>query len=114
MMQPATTAVPQPMDPEYQQQQHQQWMMMNQPPLQQQQSQFQPQPPMYYYQQPPPQQAAAAPPLPAQQQPKYAVASQPTSADEIRTLWIGDLQYWMDEQYLVICFAQSGEVFLLI
>ncbi|KAM7506246.1 hypothetical protein LguiB_005150 [Lonicera macranthoides] len=110
MMQPATTAVPQPMDPQYQQQQHQQWMMMNQPPLQQQQSQFQPQPPMYYYQHPPPQQAAAAPPLPAQQQPQYAAAAQPTSADEICTLWIGDLQYWMDEQYLVICFAQSGEV----
>ncbi|MQL82070.1 hypothetical protein Taro_014524 [Colocasia esculenta] len=37
-------------------------------------------------------------------------AQQPTSADEIRSLWIGDLQYWMDETYLHSCFASSGEV----
>ncbi|XP_019463043.1 PREDICTED: polyadenylate-binding protein RBP45-like isoform X2 [Lupinus angustifolius] len=35
---------------------------------------------------------------------------QPTNADEIRTLWIGDLQYWMDENYLYTCFAHTGEV----
>lgn len=34
---------------------------------------------------------------------------QPASADEVRTLWIGDLQYWMDENYLRDCFAQTGE-----
>nr|KAJ0190134.1 hypothetical protein LSAT_V11C800393650 [Lactuca sativa] len=38
---------------------------------------------------------------------------QSASADEIRTLWIDDLQYWMEEQYLVSCFAQSGENFRL-
>ncbi|KAK9057959.1 hypothetical protein SSX86_022798 [Deinandra increscens subsp. villosa] len=104
-MQPATPAV---MDPRY----HQQWMMMNQqqPPPQQQQFHQQPPQQMYTYnQQPPP--AAAVPQytLPA---PSTGVgaAHQPASADEIRTLWIGDLQYWMDEQYLVSCFAQSGEV----
>ncbi|KVI01086.1 Nucleotide-binding, alpha-beta plait [Cynara cardunculus var. scolymus] len=107
-MQPATTAV---MDPRYQQQ----WMMMNQqqpPPPQQQYHQQQPQQMYTYNQQPPP--AAAVPPV----LPQYPVAAtagtgpnhQPASADEIRTLWIGDLQYWMDEQYLVSCFAQSGEV----
>ncbi|KAI7726124.1 hypothetical protein M8C21_020203 [Ambrosia artemisiifolia] len=101
-MQPATPAT---MDPRYQQQQ-QQWMMMNQQHPQPPQQQFhQQQPPqqMYTYNhQPPPavvpQYTAAPPP------------HQPASADEIRTLWIGDLQYWMDEQYLLTCFAQSGEV----
>ncbi|KAL5979771.1 Polyadenylate-binding protein rbp47b' [Asimina triloba] len=40
-------------------------------------------------------------------QPSY---HQPTSTDEIRTLWIGDLQYWVDESYLHTCFAHTGEV----
>ncbi|KAG6679282.1 hypothetical protein I3842_14G122700 [Carya illinoinensis] len=35
---------------------------------------------------------------------------QPTSAEEVRTLWIGDLQYWVDESYLHSCFAHTGEV----
>ncbi|KAJ0583073.1 putative nucleotide-binding alpha-beta plait domain superfamily, RNA-binding domain superfamily [Helianthus annuus] len=95
-MQPATTPL---MDPQYQQQQ---WMMMNQqPPVQQ----------MYNYsQQPPP--AATIPqhytsPLSAS---IGGATPQPATADEIRTLWIGDLQYWMDEQYLLSCFAQTGEL----
>lgn len=37
---------------------------------------------------------------------------QPTTLEEIRTLWIGDLQYWVDENYLNTCFAHSGEVSL--
>ncbi|KAM5558227.1 polyadenylate-binding protein RBP47B'-like [Rosa sericea] len=35
---------------------------------------------------------------------------QPTSIEEVRTLWIGDLQYWVDENYLTTCFAHTGEV----
>ncbi|KAK9121419.1 hypothetical protein Syun_019036 [Stephania yunnanensis] len=35
---------------------------------------------------------------------------QPTSIEEVRTLWIGDLQYWADESYLHGCFAHTGEV----
>ncbi len=35
---------------------------------------------------------------------------QPTSLEEVRTLWIGDLQYWADENYLYNCFAHTGEV----
>jgi hypothetical protein len=35
---------------------------------------------------------------------------QPTSLEEVRTLWIGDLQYWTDENYLYSCFAHTGEV----
>lgn len=36
--------------------------------------------------------------------------TQPTSVEEVRTLWIGDLQYWVDENYLHSCFAHTGEV----
>ncbi|KAF9625125.1 hypothetical protein IFM89_019214 [Coptis chinensis] len=34
---------------------------------------------------------------------------QPTTLEEIRTLWIGDLQYWVEENYLNTCFAHTGE-----
>nr|KAJ0195637.1 hypothetical protein LSAT_V11C700349050 [Lactuca sativa] len=107
-MQPATTPL---MDPQYQQQQ---WMMMNQQQPQPPQQQFQQQPPLQqiynYNQQPPP--AATIPPQYTGQAvaPVGGATPQPASADEIRTLWIGDLQYWMDEQYLLSCFAQTGEV----
>uniref|UniRef100_A0A5B6ZDD4 Putative polyadenylate-binding protein RBP45-like n=1 Tax=Davidia involucrata TaxID=16924 RepID=A0A5B6ZDD4_DAVIN len=125
MMQPAT-GVPPPMppmpldqqqkqqQPQYQQQPPpQQWMMMPQP--QQQPPQQQPPPPVWA-QQPP--QAAVPPPQQPQQQLTQAqtqpqqqyTATQTTSSDEIRSLWIGDLQYWMDENYLYNCFSQSGEI----
>ncbi|XP_072991799.1 polyadenylate-binding protein RBP47B' [Typha latifolia] len=35
---------------------------------------------------------------------------QPTTLEEVRTLWIGGLQYWVDESYLNGCFAHTGEV----
>ncbi|CAA6658872.1 unnamed protein product [Spirodela intermedia] len=38
---------------------------------------------------------------------------QPGSADENRTIWVGDLQYWMDENYLQHCFGHTGEVALV-
>ncbi|KAJ4981269.1 hypothetical protein NE237_032106 [Protea cynaroides] len=116
MMQPATGVVPPPMAPppmdqQHQQQQHaqQQWMMM--PP----QQPHQPQPPHGWAQQPqqvPQQQVPSQQPQhqPSHQtQPQYSSA-QPASADEIRTLWIGDLQYWMEESYLHGCFGYTGEV----
>ncbi|GER44937.1 polyadenylate-binding protein RBP45 [Striga asiatica] len=109
MMQPAATMVPPPMaPPPYQQQPPQQpsqpWMGQHpqQPPYQVHPPQ---QPPAagYYYQQP-----GAVPPHP------YAAAptaqAQPIADDGIRSLWIGDLQYWMDEQYLYNCFATTREV----
>ncbi|XP_027088055.1 polyadenylate-binding protein RBP45-like [Coffea eugenioides] len=113
MMQPAATMVPPPQQQQQYQQQPpppQQWMAPQQqppqpqyqvPPPQQQQL------PAYYYQQPPPQQ---------QQPPQQyaasaaAVGADPNASDGIRSLWIGDLQYWMDEQYLLTCFSQTGEV----
>nr|CAD1823222.1 unnamed protein product [Ananas comosus var. bracteatus] len=60
------------------------------------------------------------PPLPQTQPHPYyggasaaaAAAAPPHAApaDEVRTLWIGHLQYWMDENYVFGCFAQTGEV----
>ncbi|XP_057550934.1 polyadenylate-binding protein RBP47B' [Amaranthus tricolor] len=35
---------------------------------------------------------------------------QPQTLEEVRTLWIGDLQIWVDENYLRSCFLQTGEV----
>ncbi|KAE8687140.1 Polyadenylate-binding protein RBP47B [Hibiscus syriacus] len=34
----------------------------------------------------------------------------PTSLEEVRTLWIGDVQSWVDESYLNSCFAHTGEL----
>ncbi|KAI0499083.1 hypothetical protein KFK09_019984 [Dendrobium nobile] len=33
------------------------------------------------------------------------------SGEENKTIWVGDLQYWMDENYLHSCFGHTGEVF---
>ncbi|KAG2300935.1 hypothetical protein Bca52824_037407 [Brassica carinata] len=63
----------------------------------------------YGYQQPPPYGMPGAPPPPQMWNPQTP-SSQPTTADEIRTLWIGDLQFWMDENFLYSCFAHTGEV----
>ncbi|KAJ8549730.1 hypothetical protein K7X08_033437 [Anisodus acutangulus] len=91
-MQPANSMVPPPQH----YQQTQQWPPQYQVAPPQQQS-------GYYY----PQQGGVPPPQQQQQQqPQYNASG----ADEIRSLWIGDLQFWMDEQYLLNCFAQTGEV----
>ncbi|CAA6658222.1 unnamed protein product [Spirodela intermedia] len=115
----------QPQQPPPMQPQHQQWAMMPPQPPQYHQPQM---PPPMWNQQPsqiPPPQPVPPPqpmllqvppqaqPLPVQYQtpaPVPAVAPQPGSADEIRTLWIGDLQYWMEETYIHSCFASTGEV----
>ncbi|KAJ0103636.1 hypothetical protein Patl1_04218 [Pistacia atlantica] len=76
-------------------QQQQQWMTYQQPPQQQ--------PPV-----PPP--AGWTPqPVPPPSQQQYAVPPD-TATDGIRSLWIGDLQQWMDENYLIGIFAHTGEV----
>lgn len=102
-----------PMQPPPQQQQQyqqpppqQQWMM---PPPPQQQHQ-QPMPPhMWAQQQAPPQQQQTQQMMQANQQ-SQQYSSAPASSDEIRSLWIGDLQYWMDETYVTNCFYNTGEV----
>ncbi|XP_059664805.1 polyadenylate-binding protein RBP45-like [Cornus florida] len=124
MMQPTPGMVRPPMPhmpmDQQQQQQHyqyqqqppppQQWMMMPPPQQQQpppQQQPLQPQPPPVWAQQPPqpPMQQLQ---LQQQQQQQYQAAQM--GSKEIRSLWIGDLQYWMDENYLYTCFAQTGEI----
>ncbi|KAG6392325.1 hypothetical protein SASPL_146542 [Salvia splendens] len=115
MMQPASSMVPPPMapPPQYQQQpppQHpsQQWMP--------QQPQYQVPPPQqppaagYYYQQAQGQAPAVPPQHPQQYAAAPAAQPQAIAEDGIRSLWIGDLQYWMDEQYLYGCFGTTGEV----
>ncbi|KAG6535058.1 hypothetical protein ZIOFF_000012 [Zingiber officinale] len=39
-------------------------------------------------------------------------ADHPGTLEEVRSLWIGDLQYWIDENYLLTCFCQAGEIFV--
>lgn len=31
-------------------------------------------------------------------------------ASEQRTLWVGDIEQWMDETYIMSCFSHVGEV----
>ncbi|KAL8205629.1 hypothetical protein R6Q57_009180 [Mikania cordata] len=101
MMQPGNGMAPPPMAPmqpppqQHQYQQPpQQWMM--------------PPPPQQQHQQPLPTHMWAQQQAPLQQQQQYGAA--PASSDEIRSLWIGDLQYWMDESYITNCFYNTGEV----
>jgi len=50
---------------------------------------------------------------PQQPQPQLAVQQFPqqvSSGDEIRTLWIGGLQHWMDENYVHECFASTQDL----
>lgn len=89
-----------------QQYQQQQWLAMQQYPatsmvMQQQQQMMyqQPQYMPYGYQQQ----------NPNQQQPQTQAQIQ-SSTEENKTIWIGDLQNWMDEVYLQSCFTQTGEV----
>lgn len=45
-----------------------------------------------------------------QQQHHPSANQQQGSAGENRTIWVGDLHNWMDEDYLRNCFASTGEV----
>ncbi|KAK3433404.1 hypothetical protein EUGRSUZ_D01310 [Eucalyptus grandis] len=118
MMQPSATGmVPPPLDQQQQQQQQQQYQYQQQPPQQPpQQPSQQPPPPQPYMMMPPAGHPSQAPPPPqmwAAHQPLPAMPQQAApggGGDEVRTLWIGDLQYWMDEAYLGTCFAATGEV----
>lgn len=84
------------------------------PPMQQQYGAPPPQQsqPPAMWGQPPPQApyAQAVPPQPYYAAAPQAPAAAPAASDEVRTLWIGDLQYWMDENYVFNCFAPTGEV----
>ncbi|KAH9622805.1 hypothetical protein KSS87_022385 [Heliosperma pusillum] len=105
MMQPPTGMVPPPTDPT--QQGGVPGHPYGQPPPQQQPWMMPPP-----YNAPPP--AAAGQmwgqPTPQYSMPPPSAASPAANQDEIRSIWIGDLQYWMDENYLYNCFIASGEV----
>jgi hypothetical protein len=83
---------------------------------------YPPPPPMVAAPPPPPQFAkhfAAGPPPPPQAGAGRRTPTPPSSGsggngcEENKTIWVGDLQYWMDENYLHNCFGPSGEVCFL-
>ncbi|KAL8205192.1 hypothetical protein R6Q57_008743 [Mikania cordata] len=94
-------------------QQQQQWLAMQQYQQQQWLAMQQYHPAMMYQQPPPPPQYM---PYPYQQQ-QFQQPQQHQTANQIqgstednKTIWVGDLQHWMDETYLQSCFSQIGEV----
>ncbi|XVF34017.1 hypothetical protein REPUB_Repub18cG0020900 [Reevesia pubescens] len=98
---PQPMAADQSQTQQYQQQsQSQPWMMMSQ--QQQHQQGVQPVPQLSGWNPQP------VPP-PSQMQ-QYSAGSAAAGSGEIRSLWIGDLQQWMDESYLINIFSQTGEV----
>ncbi|XP_011092726.1 polyadenylate-binding protein RBP47-like isoform X1 [Sesamum indicum] len=86
------------------QQYQQQWMAMQYPvmAMQQQMMYNQHYVPYYPQHQPHPHHTQPHPPKPTNQ-----IQS---SGEDNKTIWIGDLQQWMDEGYLHACFSQTGEV----
>ncbi|XP_057540392.1 polyadenylate-binding protein RBP45 [Amaranthus tricolor] len=115
MMQPPPAGViPPPMPPQADPNQQPPPAQYGQPPPQQ--PWMMAPPPQQYPPQMWPPQPQQQPGIPPQVSPQpYPMAVAPTSVpvsnpDEIRSLWIGDLQYWMDENYIINCFAASGEV----
>lgn len=95
---PSQVVPPQPSDQNSQYQQQPQWMTYQQ--TQQQQTPV-----------PPPAGWTPQPvPPPTQQTQPYGVGPDIPS-DGIRSLWIGDLQQWMDENYLISIFGHTGEVY---
>ncbi|GMJ01496.1 hypothetical protein like AT4G27000 [Hibiscus trionum] len=95
---PPSMAADQSQTHQYQQQsQLQPWMMS-----QQQQPAGQPVPPPSGW-------TPQPVPSPTQMQ-QYSSGSAAAGSGEVRSLWIGDLQPWMDENYLISIFGQTGEV----
>lgn len=62
----------------------------------------------------PPQHYAPPPPyIPYHQyQQQHAPHAHQGSSAENKTVWVGDLHHWMDENYLHRCFASTAEVFI--
>ncbi|KAF6161289.1 hypothetical protein GIB67_009176 [Kingdonia uniflora] len=49
--------------------------------------------------------------LQPQQQQQALVGGGSSGGDENKTIWVDDLQYWMDESYLNSCFGHTNQVF---
>ncbi|KAK1302781.1 Polyadenylate-binding protein RBP47 [Acorus calamus] len=92
-----------------QQQQQQQWMAAMQPYQMVMQPQMMPpQPFMPYAYHHHHQQAQMQGPMGGNAA-AVSAASEASSSEENKTVWIGDLHYWMDENYLHNCFSHTGE-----
>ncbi|KAJ8501227.1 hypothetical protein OPV22_011779 [Ensete ventricosum] len=61
--------------------------------------------PFVSYHQPP-----TPPPPPPSKSIRLHQGMEAAAEDEKRTIWVGDLHYWMDENYLHSCFGHTGEV----
>ncbi|XVF77465.1 hypothetical protein PTKIN_Ptkin14bG0046200 [Pterospermum kingtungense] len=104
MQQPPPGGVAPPPSMAVDQSQTQQYGQQPQPWMMSQQQQLGAQPV------PPPAGWTPQPIPPPSQMPQYSAAPAAASTGEIRSLWIGDLQPWMDENYLMSIFAHTGEV----
>ncbi|KAF4392567.1 hypothetical protein G4B88_015210 [Cannabis sativa] len=105
MQQPSAGGVPPSMQmdqqAQYQQQPPQQWMMPQQQQASSQTASGAPPSSGWAPQSGPPQQPSS--------QAQYGSGAPSPGSEEIRSLWIGDLQQWMDENYILSCFAHTGE-----
>jgi hypothetical protein len=55
-------------------------------------------------------QAANNPAAAATSSPASTTAANGGGGEDNKTIWVGDLHYWMDENYLANCFLYTGEV----
>lgn len=53
---------------------------------------------------------AASSPAAAASSPASTPAANGGGGEDNKTIWVGDLHYWMDENYLANCFVYTGEV----
>ena len=102
-MQPTSVDAPKMDSQPQQMEQQQQWIMMQQQQQHQPWMMLQPLTPRLRPRQPQPQPQLM---VQHQPQPQLMVQHNPEQVDK-RTLWIGDLQYWMDDTYLHNCFSPT-------
>ncbi|XP_078156851.1 polyadenylate-binding protein RBP47-like [Carex rostrata] len=65
---------------------------------------------MPFHPQPRPQYQAANSPAAAASSPASTPAANGGGGEDNKTIWVGDLHYWMDENYLASCFLHTGDV----
>ena len=102
-MQPTSVDAPKMDSQPQQMEQQQQWIMMQQQQQHQPWMMLQPLTPRIRPRQPQPQPQLM---VQHQPQPQLMVQHNPEQVDK-RILWIGDLQYWMDDTYLHNCFSPT-------
>ncbi|KAI3769858.1 hypothetical protein L6452_00972 [Arctium lappa] len=94
-----------------QQYQQQQWLAMQQYPAAAAASMAMHHPTMMYQQPPPQYMPYHYQQQQGQQYQQHQASNQiRSSSEDNKTIWVGDLQHWMDKTYLQSCFSQIGEV----